>query len=177
MNALVVYGTRAGTTQAIAAEIGKTLTEQGWEVTVRNAKDLKGIDVKAFDLYVVGSSIYATMWSGKVKGFLKKNQQVLATKKVALFTSGLAGGDPAQTDYAQKCIEGVAAKFPAIKPVAKACFGGVIDFNSPNLFARLMANAMKADFQKKGVDTSKPVDSRDWAAIRQWAAEVAAKAH
>jgi menaquinone-dependent protoporphyrinogen oxidase len=35
---------------------------------------------------------------------------------------------------------------------------------------------MKKEFQKKGIDTSKPYDTRDFAAIRKWAEEVAAKA-
>lgn len=175
MKALVVYGTRGGATGAIADEIGKTLTEQGFEATVRDAKDLKGIDAKSYDLVVVGSSVYAGMWSGKAKRFLKKNQQALASKKVALFSSGLAGSDPAQAAAAKQSIEKTASSFPAIKPVALAYFGGVVNFDSPNFFARIMANAMKADFQKKGFDTSKPIDQRDWEAIRQWAKDVAAK--
>jgi hypothetical protein len=51
----------------------------------------------------------------------------------------------------------------------------VIDFNSPSFFARFFANAMKKDLEKKGVDTGKMVDQRDWDGIRAWAADVAAK--
>lgn len=176
MKALVVYGTRSGATKAIADEIGKILTAEGYETTVRNATDTKGVEVKAFDLVVVGSSVWATMWKRQATGFLKRNRKVLAGKKVALFSSGLAGGDPAQAAYAKQSIEKVAAKFPDLKPVSLACFGGLVDFDSPNFLARFMAGAMKKDFQKKGIDTSKPVDTRDWAAIRQWAKDIAAKA-
>ena len=176
MKALIVYGTRGGSTKAIADEIGKTLAAEGFESTVRNAADLKGIDVKTYDLAVVGSSVWATRWSGKATGFLKRNQKTLASKKVALFSSGLAGGDPAQAAYAKQSIEKTASKFPALKPVALAYFGGLVDFDSPNFIARFMAGAMKADFQKKGIDTGKPVDTRDWTAIRQWVKDVAAKA-
>lgn len=177
MKALVIYGTRSGATKAIADEIGKTLTEQGYESTVKNATETKEVNARDFDLFVVGSSVYAGMWSGKAKGFLKNNQKILASKKVALFSSGLAGSDPAQADAAKQSIEKTASQFPEIKPVALAYFGGVVDFDSPNFFVRMMANAMKADFQKKGVDTSQPVDGRNWEAIRQWAKDIAAKAH
>jgi menaquinone-dependent protoporphyrinogen oxidase len=176
MKALVVYGTRGGATRGIADEIGKTLTEQGYESTVKNATETKGVRAEDFDLVIVDSSVYAGMWSGKAKGFLKKNQKTLASKKVALFSSGLAGSDPTQANAAKQSIEKTAAQFTAIKPVALAYFGGVVNFDSPNFFARIMANAMKADFVKKGFDTSKPIDQRDWEAIRQWTKDVAAKA-
>lgn len=176
MKALIVYGTRGGATQKIADEIGKVFEEQGFAVTVVNANESKGVDAGSFDLIVVGSSVWATRWTGAATGFLKRHQKVMASKKVALFSSGLAGSDPAQTDYANKSIAEVAAKFPAIKPVALAYFGGYINFDSPNLIAKFMANAMKNDFAKKGIDTTRPVDQRDWNAIRAWAADVTAKA-
>jgi menaquinone-dependent protoporphyrinogen oxidase len=176
MKAIIVYGTRGGSTKQIADEIGKVFGEQGFAVTVKNAKDTRGVDVNAFDLVVVGSSVWAARWKRQATGFLKRNAKKLAGKKVALFSSGLAGDDPAKMDDANKSIANVAAKFPAIKPLALAYFGGVVDFDSPNFFARFFANAMKKDFEKKGIDTSKPVDHRDWDAIRKWAADVAAKA-
>ena len=176
MKALVVYGTKSGSTKAIADEIAKTISEQGYESTVKNAKETNGVVANDFDLIIVGSSVYAGMWNGKATGFLKRNQEVLTGKKVALFSSGLAGSDPAQAGEAKKIMDKVAAKFPAIKPIALAYFGGVVDFDSPNFLARIMAKAMKKDFEKKGMDTSKPIDGRDWAAIRQWSMEVAGKA-
>lgn len=176
MKALVIYGTRGGSTKQIAEEIGKVLGEQGYVVTVEDARRSGGIDVNAYDLIVVGSSVWATMWKWQATRFLKRNAKKLAGKKVALFSSGLAGGDPAHMDDANKSIEKTAAKFPTIKPLALAYFGGLVDFEHPTFFARPMAMAMKKDLEKKGKDTSKPYDTRDFVAIRKWAADVAAKA-
>jgi menaquinone-dependent protoporphyrinogen oxidase len=176
MKALIVYGTRGGATKQIADEMAGVFEGQGFVTTVKDAKASGGIDVKAFDLVVAGSSVWAARWKRQATAFLKRNRKVLAGKKVALFSSGLAGDDPAQMDFASQSIAKVAAKFPEIRPLALAYFGGLVDFNSPNFMARFMANAMKKDFEKKGVDTSKPVDHRDWDAIRKWAADVAAKA-
>jgi menaquinone-dependent protoporphyrinogen oxidase len=143
---------------------------------VKDAKAARGIDVNAFDLVVVGSSVWATLWKRQTTSFLKRNAKKLAGKKVALFSSGMAGDDPAKMDYANQSIAKTAAKVPAVRPLALAYFGGCVNFDSPSFMARFMANMMKKDFEKKGIDTSKPVDHRDWDAIRQWAADVAAKA-
>ncbi len=176
MKALIVYGTRGGSTAKIADEIGKVLGEQGYDVTVKDARDARGVDVSAFDLVIVGSSVWATQWKRQATGFLRRNAKKLAGKKIALFSSGMAGDDPSKMDYANQSIAKTAAKFPAIRPLALAYFGGVVDFNSKSFVARLMAGAMKKDFEKKGIDTSRPVDHRDWDTIRRWAADVAAKA-
>jgi menaquinone-dependent protoporphyrinogen oxidase len=176
MKALIVYGTRGGSTKQIAEEIGKVFGEQGFAVTVKDAKDTRGVDVNAFDLVLVGSSVWATKWKRQATGFLKRNAKKLAGKKVALFSSGMAGDDPANIDPANQSIAKTAAKFPGIKPLALAYFGGCVNFESPSFMARFMANMMKKNFEKQGIDTSKPVDHRDWDAIRKWAADVAAKA-
>ncbi len=174
MKALVVYGTRGGATKGIADEIGKTLGEQGFAVTVKDARDTKGIDVGTFDLVVVGSSVIMGMWKGQAKAFLKRNVKALAGKKVALFSSGLAGGDPDKAAYTRESIAKVAAKFPAIQPVSLAYFGGYLDFSDKRRIDHWFG-AVKKDLEKKGVDTSKPIDQRDWAAIRAWAIGLATK--
>jgi menaquinone-dependent protoporphyrinogen oxidase len=174
MKALIVYGTRGGATKEIAGEIGNVLGEQGFAVTVEDARRSKGICVDEFDLVVVGSSVIMTMWKRQATAFLKRNVKVLARKKVALFSSGLAGGDPAQADYAGQSIAKVAAKFPAIRPIGLAYFGGYLDFNSKSRIDRFFG-VVKKDLEKKGIDTSKPIDQRDWTAIRAWANGLAAK--
>jgi menaquinone-dependent protoporphyrinogen oxidase len=177
MKALVVYGTKGGSTRQIAEEMANVFEGQGFAATVKDARDSKGIDVGAFDLIVVGSSVYMGMWNGKAMAFLKRNKKTLAEKKVAIFSSGLAGSDPKQKDTADKSIAKVAGRVPAIKPLALAYFGGVIYFdNGPGIMGKLMGGAMKKDYAAKGVDVSKPLDQRDWDAIRKWAADVAAKA-
>jgi menaquinone-dependent protoporphyrinogen oxidase len=176
MKALIVYGTRGGATKQIAEEIGKVLGEQGYAVTVRDAKKSRGVDVKTFDLVVVGSSVWATMWKWQATRFLKRNAKKLAGRKVALFSSGLLGGDPAKADEAKASIGKQAAKFPGIRPVGIAYFGGFIDLRNPGLFVKPVATAMKKDLEKKGIEAGPYYDTRDFPAIRQWAAAMAARA-
>ena len=176
MKALVVYGTRGGATKAIAEEIGKALAEQGYETAVKDVRNTKDVNVKDFDLVIAGSSVWAGGWTGKAAGFIKNNQDSLANKKVALFSSGLMGNDPEKADEAGKSIAKLAAMYPALKPIALAFFGGYMDFNSPSLVVRVIGGTIKKDLAKKGIDTSKPYDTRDFEAIRKWAVEVSTKA-
>ncbi len=73
MKALIIYGTRSGSTKQIADEIGKVFGGAGFVVTVLDAKKSRGVDVNAFDLVVVGSSVWATLWKWQATRFLKRN--------------------------------------------------------------------------------------------------------
>jgi len=175
--ALIIYGTRGGATTAIAEEIGKALTEQGFESTVKDVRDIKGVDVNAYDLIIAGSSVWGGMWTRNMSVFLNKKQGILANKKVALFASGLSGADPTQRDRGMKSyLEKVAAKYPAVKPLSLGLFGGYMDFDSHSPIIRLLGGAIKKGLKEKGVDTNKPYDTRDFVAIHKWAEEVAVKA-
>lgn len=176
MKALIVYGTRGGSTKQIADEIGKTLAGQGYVMAVRNAKECRDVDVNDYDLVVAGSSVWAFKWTRQATAFLKRNQKQLADKKVVLFWSGWAGDDPVDQGTVNRAMAKVTDAFPEIRPLRTAYFGSYTAFDSWNPVARLANNVMKKEFEKKGIDTSQPVDRRDWDAIRQWAADVAAEA-
>lgn len=176
MKALIIYGTRGGSTKQIAGAIGKVFDEQGFTVTIINAKDSKKTDAKAYDIVVIGSSVWASAWTRQTMGFMKRNQKILESKKVAVFWSGWAGDEPVDQNLIDKSIAKVTDAFPGIKPLGKAYFGSYTSFGSWNPIARIACNVMKKEYEKKGIDTSKPVDRRDWNAIRLWAEDVARKA-
>ncbi|OPY30098.1 MAG: protoporphyrinogen oxidase [Methanocella sp. PtaU1.Bin125] len=176
MKALIVYGTRGGSTKQIAEEMGKIFGEHGYAATVRNAKESGGIDVSDYDVIVAGRSVRALKWTRQATAFLKRNQKVLCGKKVALFWSGRAGDDPVDQGNVNRAMAKVTGAFPEIKPLRTAYFGSYTAFGSWNPVARIANNVMKKEFEKRGIDVSRPVDRRDWDAIRQWAADVAAEA-
>jgi menaquinone-dependent protoporphyrinogen oxidase len=176
MKALIVYGTRSGSTKQIADEIGKVLGGQEYAVTLRDAKESRGVDVNDYDLIVAGSSVWAYKWTRQTIAFLKRNRKQLAGKKVAYFWSGWAGDDPVDQAIVNQTMAKVTDAFPGIRPMRTAYFGSYTAFDSWNPVARIANNVMKKEFAKKGIDTSKPVDRRDWNAIRQWAADMAARA-
>jgi menaquinone-dependent protoporphyrinogen oxidase len=170
--ALVVYGTHYGGTRGVAEEIGRTLSGEGFDVDVVDAK--KGAPpVEPYDLVVVGSGIVMGKWTGEAEGFLKKNSGALKDKRLALFVSCGSGDvgedwDKARSDY----IDAVAGRY-GVSPSLRAVFGGIYDFRGHGLFGSIAMWGIKKEMEKRGIDTSKPYDFRDWDRIREWGREVA----
>jgi menaquinone-dependent protoporphyrinogen oxidase len=87
MKALVVYGSRYGTSAEIAEDIAKTLKEENVKTDLVNSRDMKEWDISPYDLVVAGSGIKMGKWTKASLKFLDKNRLALANKKVALFVS------------------------------------------------------------------------------------------
>ncbi|MBN1786344.1 MAG: flavodoxin domain-containing protein, partial [Candidatus Methanofastidiosa archaeon] len=72
---LIAYGSRYGSTEEIASEIGKVLDAEGYKVDII---DLKGnekppLELGEYDGYLVGSGIKMGKWTKEAEGFLKDN--------------------------------------------------------------------------------------------------------
>jgi menaquinone-dependent protoporphyrinogen oxidase len=170
--ALVVYGTHFGGTRGVAEEIGRVLGGEGFEVDVADAKE-GAPAVEPYGLVVVGSGIVMGKWTGEAEGFLRRNSDALKGRRLAMFVScgsGDAGEDwdKARSEY----IDAVAARH-GLSPSLRAVFGGIYDFRGRGLFGSIAMWGVKKEMEKRGVDTSKPYDFRDWERIREWGREVA----
>lgn len=77
--ALVVYDTKYGATEQIAHWIAEGIND----ADIRHVHDVESFN---YDLVVVGSPIYNEGPSPRIIGFLDKNKDVLANRKLALFT-------------------------------------------------------------------------------------------
>ena len=182
VNAIIIYGTRLGTTASTSEEIAKVLHEEGLEVRVVDAKKEKVKDVAGYDLVVVGSGIAMGKWTGEPEDCLKRFQKELAGKKVALFVScGSASPSPTAKPEAvamakKNYLDDKAAQYN-LRPVALGFFGAAYDYNNMPWWASMFMNAAKKDLVASGAQETKPglYDSRDWDAIRAWAKELAAK--
>lgn len=173
MNALIVYGTRWGSTTNIAQRIGETLKTCGYTVDVIDAKN-KTQEIDSYNLVIIGSSISMGKWTKEAKIFLKKNASKMKKKKTALFVScGLilrqGGLEKARKDYLQK----MADKYN-LNPVSLGAFGGFLDFKTHHgILGDLFVNSSKKRLKEIGVDTSKSFDFRDWTEIETWTHSVA----
>jgi menaquinone-dependent protoporphyrinogen IX oxidase len=180
--ALIVYGTRFGATASTSEEIAETLSKEGFDVKVVNAKKDKVKDITVYELVIVGSGIQINRWTKEPEKFLKKFKKELAKKKVALFvccgstkplddkTDKTKSIETARTKY----LEEKAAKYN-LQPVALGLFGGVYNYNKvPWLFGKFM-EAIKPQLEAAGVPQTEPglYDTRDLNSIRSWAKEVA----
>lgn len=179
----VVYGSRHGGTRGIAARIGEVLRAEHIDVEVADANDLSG-DPPVADAYIVGSGVYMGSWLREAVGFLERNETMLASRPLWLFSSGpLPGstakmsGDPITDALGPKDGPGSGGRrkideLSAIThPIDHRVFTGAFDPDDPpraiaERFVRMMP-------MSKGL--LPPGDFRDWQAIEAWAREIAAR--
>lgn len=179
--ALIIYGTRFGATTSTSEEIAKVLREEGFDVTVVNAKKDKVHDISEYSLIVVGSGMMIDRWTREPEKFLKRFQKELARKKVALFVSSGA------IDYEEKpeAFERAKKKYLVekadkyeLRPVALGLFGGIWDFNNMPWWAGRFTAMFRPQIEAAGLKEIRPgvYDTRNWDTIRSWAKELVAEA-
>lgn len=170
--ALIVYGTRYGAAASTAKEIAKVLAQQGFEARVVDAKEQKVENISEYSLVIVGSGIQINRWTGEPEDFLKKHQEKLATKKLALFVccGSVSSDKPGAKGEAQrKYLDEKAQKY-GLKPIALGLFGGVYNYNKEPWWAKkaLEADRPRVEAAYKAMEPG-IYDTRDLVAIRSWA--------
>ncbi len=182
--ALIVYGTRYGAAASTSEEIANVFRQEDIDTKIVNAKEEKINSIANYDLVVVGSGIQIDRWTGEPEKFIKTFQKEMAKKKVALFvccgsaSKGLnEAGKPNPAERAKrKYLEEKAAKY-SFQPVALGLFGGVYDFNKVPWWSKRAMEAEKPKIAAAYKEAEAGVyDTRDWAAIRIWAKDLAQKA-
>jgi menaquinone-dependent protoporphyrinogen oxidase len=174
---LIVYGTRYGAAARTSEEIAKTLSQEGIEVRIVNAKEEKVKDIAEYDLVIVGSGIQINRWTGEPEDFLKKFQKQLMDKKLAVFVCCGSASDKNKPEAAvharQNYLEGKAAKYH-LQPVSFGLFGGIYNYNNMPWWAKKAMNADRPRVEAAYKETEPGVyDTRDLNAIRTWATELA----
>ena len=164
LKVLVSAASRHGATAEIAAAIGAELAARGLAaVLLPPAKVQSGCQ---FDAAVIGSAVYAGHWEQQAIDLVNRTREALTSVPVWLFSSGpvgkpqgrlarAMGGDPVE----------VAEMLAATHAVEHRMFAGKLDrklLPAPQRFAVLCFRGLDGDF-------------RDWTAIRQWAAAIAAQ--
>jgi len=173
LKALIVYGTRWGSTADIAKKIGDTFKNNAITAEITDVKN-ELPKVEPYDIVVIGSGISMGKWTKETLAFLKNNSAGLRNKKVALFVScGLVLRDGGIQKTQKEYLIKVSNEF-GLKPMEYGAFGGYIDFNGDyGLLASLFVKSSKSKCQKRGIDTAKPYDFRNWTEIANWAEKVA----
>jgi len=182
--ALIVYGTRYGTTANTSEVIADTLRQEDYEVRIVDARKEKVQSISEFDLIIVGSGIQMGKWTKEPEDFLKKFQNELSKKRVALFVScgaanPLSEGEKKNKemdDAEKKYLEDKAVEYK-VTPIAMGFFGGCYDFNQMSWFFKKTLSSIKPKLEGAGYKESKAgvYDLRDLDAIRGWAREVGKK--
>lgn len=160
---LVGYGTRYGSTQAVAEAISATLRECGLVVDMQPLRDVRSL--AGYSAVVIGAPLFMFHWHKDALGFLTRHHQALMERPVAVFALG-----PTHVPFDEKEWQDSRAqlnqelvKFPWLTPVALEMFGGKYDPTCLRFPMNLMAGKAPA------------TDLRDWTAIRAWAQSLAAR--
>ena len=156
MRILVTYASKHGSTEEVAEAVAERLREAGLRthlVPVAEVEDLDG-----YDGVVLGTALYMGRVHHDARHLLKRFHRALATVPVAVFAMGPRTLEEREVAGSRKQLGWALSKAPDIEPVAVAIFGGVLH---------------QAD-QHFPFNRMPETDARDWDAIREWAADVAA---
>lgn len=150
---LIAYETKGGATEEIAQKIAETLRAK-FHLNV-DLVDLKKQKPPSLDLYrniVVGSGIRVGKAYDKALKFLENH---FVNKKVAFYVCCGDAADPEKCEGAKvKYIENVLAKYPEVKPVSTAAFGGRMKMLGKIVFDNLDLSKAEAWAQELGKEFS-----------------------
>ncbi len=163
---LVAYASRGGSTGGVAEAIGKTLAESGVQVDVRRMSEVK--DLSPYSSVVAGSAIRGSKWLPEAMDFLRRHRAALGSKPFAAFlvciTLAMRGG-AGYGEFVSGFMKDVRA---LVHPLSEGYFAGALDYsNVPLVPEGVQLRILSA------ASRTPAGDYRDWAAIRQWAGELA----
>ena len=166
-NVLVAYASKYGSTQEVAEAIAETLRESGFEVDLQPMRKVRTLE--GYGAVVLGAPLYFGLWHKDALNFLSRNEDALAQRPVAIFALGPNSNDEKEMQGSRAQLDKELAKFPWLTPVVIEVFGGKYPAKlrfPESLIASLPASPLHG---------MPPSDLRDWAAIRAWASNLAAK--
>jgi menaquinone-dependent protoporphyrinogen oxidase len=169
MSILVAYASKHGATQGIAERIAETLVASGQHAQAGPVKAVG--DLATYDACVIGSAAYMGSWLKEAAEFVRRNQAILATRPVWLFSSGPLGTSTTDAQGRDVLVVSAPKEFAefkdAIKPRGLHVFFGALDPSRLGFSERLIRSL------PAGRALLPAGDFRDWKSITAWAEEIA----
>ncbi len=162
LKVLVSAASMHGATTQIAEAIASVLAEQGLAVTVLAPSEVGAID--SYDAVIIGSAVYVGHWLDPAKDLVNRSRDALTARPVWLFSSGPVG-DPS----------GKAFQAMEQDPVDVAEMRAASQARDHRIFAGRLDRKALSRRQRAALLVFRGLDGdfRDWAAIRQWAQDIA----
>jgi menaquinone-dependent protoporphyrinogen oxidase len=160
IKALLVVGSRHGSTYAIANYLSASLNKEGLNTVVAYPEDITSLD--AYDVVFVGSAVYRGKWLKQMREFVDDFADEIQTKKCYLFSSGQVGKHPMPEYDSAVHVDDILEKTGAAE---HALFTGELDKSKLGLAERVVAKVSKVP---EG-------DYRNWDEIDFWAKQCASK--
>lgn len=166
MSVLVVYASRHGATEGIAARIAARLGESGLAVDLRRVDEVQTLN--AYDAVVFGAPVYDQSWPPEADRFATTHRDALAARPLWLFSVG-AFGDTRRLIGPLTCKEPrrIVEIRGAIRPRDYRVFQGLIRKHQWPFWSPLFFHAFGGRLG----------DHRDWPAIDAWAKQIALTLH
>jgi len=152
MKIAIVYASKHGTTEKVAASIAEKLSVIG-EVKMISLKKNKKPDIGGYDLVILGASIYVGKASKKMKRFCMENESVLLQKRTGLFVCGMHPDKAEQENELKNAYPEVLLE----KAESTGFLGGEFLFDKMNFLERAII--------KKIAKTESSVNRINWEAV------------
>jgi menaquinone-dependent protoporphyrinogen oxidase len=163
---LIAYATRAGSTAEVAEAMGVSLREAGVMVEVQPMHLVESL--QGWKSLILGAPLYVGHFPSEFHKFFTLHHEALTTLHPWCFVLGPTRDVPKDFEAARDQAEKQLKRYPWFGPRELRVFGGKWDPNTMgfpfNLLRRLPGNPMAK---------IPAMDVRDWAAIQQWAADIA----
>ena len=165
---LITYASCTGSTEQVATDIVKTISDQGLEVDLYPVQEVSSLT--EYQAILIGSAIQNRQWLPEAMQFLQTHRAALAQKPVATFTLCMTLAMKNGEKYRPDIIEWLAPVRRIARPVSEGVFAGVLDISKTPSFNDRLKFRLSVLF---GVWSEG--DHRDWDAIQAWAGELHAK--
>ncbi|MDJ0517666.1 MAG: flavodoxin domain-containing protein [Trichodesmium sp. MO_231.B1] len=171
-NILILYATREGQTEKVAAQISTHLKKAGASVQLTNAQDktaTENIDLEAFDLLVFGASMHAGGLEKELVTFINSHQEQIKQKIRSFFLVLLSAATKdselrakSLEDARKKMDEQIQVPFHDLEMIAGALMYSKYSFPLKWIMKDI---AQKAG---EGTDISKDYEYTDWQQVAQY---------
>lgn len=170
---LILYATREGQTEKVAAQISTHLKKAGANVELINAQDKKlteEITLEIFDLLVFGASMHAGGLEKELVDFINSHKEQIEQKGRSMFLVLLSAATKDSKlreewlkDARKKMDEQIQAQFQDAEMIA----GALMYSKYPLPLKWIMKSIARQAGQE--TDTSKDYEYTDWKQVKQYA--------
>lgn len=159
---LVAYATRGGSTTEVAQAIAAALEEAGVKAEVLPVSEVDSLAGKT--ALILGAPLYIGSFPKEFHQFVRRHRAALEAARPWCFVLGPTRREMKDFDAARNQATKQLGRYPWLRPVDLHVFGGKWNMNTLpfpfSLIGRLPAKLPAEDI-------------RDWAAIKEWATEIA----
>ena len=135
MKTLIAYRTKYGTTAACARVL---LAKIGGDTVLADLADARDVNVRDYDVVVVGGSIYGGKVQRTVVSFCERNRAALLRRKVGIFLCCLYQGEDALLQLQSAFPDWLLAH-----AFARALPGGEVHYKRLTLLDRLLVRGLR----------------------------------